>query len=476
MSERPGERRRYMRVGAQVIFCALATAALWMGALGAPTPSGASIARASGRGPCTLLTSGELAQPQVTPRGHASAWLSRATGTDGTLVSISGRGWPANTAVEVTAYSGDAVGGLMYSGNVMQVKTTASGALETPPFRMNTGCGWLGFIQTKTEPATILLVAHTLDETYQIGSVRAPMLFNWLPSPLFNGGKAGEARLEPEQAAPHAGDTLPITSAGWAPGDRITITTLVAAWPFHGADPQQAPPVMTPADPGDVSTTTDSGGSFSLTYRLPDAAPLSNVLLLLHTHDPRYGDVSMYPFESFMLYPRVFPTTLLAERTSLAGGVLTVSGDHWLPNQQIDIEYCRGLTYDFYNRLYCNRDATESLGVVWSDDSGHFFAQVNLPTNARLGDITVQARLDDAFLAEGLDSRPFAAAQRVTIVAPSIALTYAQIHPRRVWVEAHWPYLAASALALLTLLVALAIWLTRRWRGRGGAARAVSGL
>jgi hypothetical protein len=36
-------------------------------------------------------------------------------------------------------------------------------------------------------------------------------------------------------------------------------------------------------------------------------------------------------------------------------------------------------------------------------------------------------------------------------------------------VLAHWPYFAASAIALLALLGALGAWLARRWRGRGEA-------
>jgi hypothetical protein len=57
----------------------------------------------------------------------------------------------------------------------------------------------------------------------------------------------------------------------------------------------------------------------------------------------------------------------------------------------------------------------------------------------------------------------------------AIAPTYVQLHPRRVWVMAHWPYFAASAIALLALLGTLAAWLLRRRRGaRGGETRAAS--
>lgn len=464
MSERGNQSvsRRGWRIqtGARLLLCALVALALWAGM---QARGDVSIARASGRGPCTPLTANDLSQPQVTPRGHASAWPSRNEGTGGTLLSISGSGWPANTTVEVDGWS-DNMGDMLYDDIMAKVKTTASGAFQTQQFRLDMVCPWLGWTNVKIAPVTVLFVAHTLDGTFQTVSHRAQMIFTYLPSPLFNGAQPEQATL----TATHAGDTARIVSTGWTPGDHITITTLVAAWPQTPVGPYYGPPpITTPTSSGDITTTTNSSGSFSLTYHVPDAAPLSTVLLLLHTSDSRYGDVSIYPFSTFMLYPTIFPTTLLAERTSLAGGALTVTGDHWLPNQQIDIEYCRGLAYDSYHHLYCSQFASESLGAVRTDGSGHFFVQVHLPSNARLGDITVQARLDGASVIMEWDARPFAAAQPVTIVAPTVTLTYAQIHPRRVWVEAHWPYFAASALALLTLLVALGIWLMRRWRGRG---------
>src|SRR5487761_142958 len=73
--------------------CALCALALLIVALGEATvgPPGA---RASGVGSCSPLTTSDLAQPQVTSKGNATARLSRSQGTDGTLLTLTGSGWP----------------------------------------------------------------------------------------------------------------------------------------------------------------------------------------------------------------------------------------------------------------------------------------------------------------------------------------------------------------------------------------------
>ncbi|HEY7976520.1 MAG TPA: hypothetical protein VID72_14320, partial [Ktedonobacterales bacterium] len=98
-----------------------------------------------------------------------------------------------------------------------------------------------------------------------------------------------------------------------------------------------------------------------------------------------------------------------------------------------------------------------------------FFAQVQLPINARLGDITVQARIGDPSVIMSSESRVFAQGKPLTIVPVVTPLTYAQIHPRLTRLLAAAPYLGASVFALLALLGALAAWLIRVRRRRAGA-------
>ncbi len=99
----------------------------------------APVAYASGVGPCAPLTANDLAQPQVTRKGQASAHLSRTQGTNGTQLTLTGSGWPAGAAVGlaiVTDHSGQFLGGPLVAPSVT---TSASGALPSLTFRLPSG-------------------------------------------------------------------------------------------------------------------------------------------------------------------------------------------------------------------------------------------------------------------------------------------------------------------------------------------------
>jgi hypothetical protein len=196
-------------------------------------------------------------------------------------------------------------------------------------------------------------------------------------------------------------------------------------------------------------------------YRLPDVAPTSTVSLLVHAKDERFGDITFYPWLNITILPKIFPSMRLNEIAVNQGESLTVTGDHWLPGQQGVIEYCRGQSpQPGIVGLRCGRFVTQQLGVFQADSNGHFVAHVQMPTDARFGSVTVQARVPYAAFGLGV----YAQAQGLTIIP-----TYVQAHPRREWVIDHAWYLGGGAIALLALGGALAAWLTRARRRRSGA-------
>jgi hypothetical protein len=422
----------------------------------------ASTAHASGEGPCSPITAKDLAQPMATPKGHEWVNPSRTQGTGGTLLSLAGGGWPANSPVEVDLAT-DSDGQLWYNGILSQTTTSASGALDTPQFRLPE----LAYCPYTTTPSsvTVLLIAHTPASGPFTGTppdikARQPIIFTYMSSPSFTFPAAKVPYFGGD--AP-AGASMPMTSAGWAPGERVTISPILTAWPKSNPAGARYAPINTPdGAQGAFRMTADAHGAFSVPYHLPAVAPASTVSFWVHADDARFGDIGFFASASFFILPATYPSLQLAQRTLVAGGTLTLAGDHWLPNQQGVIEYCGGLAYDTSHALYCNRYVTQTLGAFTTDSTGHFFAQVHLPINARLGDITVQAHIGDPSVIMSSESRVFAQAEPLTIVSVVTPLTYAQIHPRRVWLLAHAPYLAGGALAALAgLLIAL-----RRRHGR----------
>ncbi len=464
--------RRY--TGVVRLLCALGTLCVTFGAL---TISAAPTARASGGGPCTSLTQSDLAQPQVTAAGRASASLSRTQGTDGTLLSLSGSGWPANTPIALDIwmdFSGTFRGGPMYQhqGGVVsapvvpiQGTTSASGALQFPRFRLPSG--FWGLCQNEMsvngQPAssvTILFVAHTLDGNYSNGRVRQPIEFTYFRSPTIEASSAGNR----DTVTAQVGERLALTGAGWEPGERVTVTPQVATWPTVDHWSGDAVPITPPASPGAMTVTADTAGTLAFTFTVPQVAPLSYIALLLHGNGGRYGDMSFFAFTTYVVLPGALPAIAVDRLSVVAGGTVTVTGDHWQPGQQGTIEYCRGLNLNPYKLYYCDINSAESLGAFQADSAGHFEVPVRLPINARLGDITMQARVNGADVQDTLGWLALARATPMTIVASASGPTNAQLHPQQGWLLAHAPYLG-GALALVIALAGVALLIARRRRG-----------
>lgn len=447
-------------------------------ALGALNSSEALTAHASGVGPCSPLTAHDLAQPQVTAQGEASAYLSRSQGTDSTLLSLTGSGWPANTTIGMDIWgdhSGQFMGGPIYLQArgapviPLQGATSASGALQFPRFRLPSGFSGLCQMGMSVNghrlgSVTMLFVVHTLDGNYSQGRIRRPILFTYLAPPTFGGAQSPTTGYQPLQQV-HVGDTMTSYGGGWAPGERLTITTQTAVWPNSTNWAGGNVPVNIPSSRDDRRVTADSAGRFTFTYTIPQVSPLTYISLLIHGNDARYGDISFYSLSSYVVMPVALPSFTLDRATVTPGGIVTVTGFNWQPGQQGVIEYCRGVTWDTTGSLYCNPYATQSLGAFQADNAGSFVTHVRLPGNARIGDITLQARVNGADALDSTISAALAKAESLTIVSPAAPLTWAQLHPRQAWLSAMAPTIGGAMLVALATLLAMLLLISKRRRG-----------
>ncbi|HEX8981150.1 MAG TPA: hypothetical protein VF792_00135, partial [Ktedonobacterales bacterium] len=266
----------------------------------------------------------------------------------------------------------------------------------------------------------------------------------------------------------HVGDTMTVYGSGWAPGEQLTVTPQEANWPnVTGWRSGNDVPVTVPMSKDDFIVAADSTGNLTFSYTIPQVAPLTNIALLVHGSDARYGDISLYNVTTYYVMPLALPRFRLDHSAVAPGGTVTVTGLGWQPGQHGIIEYCRGVTWDTTGQAYCGPYTAQSLETFQADSSGAFVTQVRLPINARLGRITLQARLDgvDVRGGSGITAALFSA-QALTIALPAPQLTWAQLHPRRAWLIVNAPYLGGG-FALLAALVGLALYLRRRRSGAG---------
>lgn len=429
---------------ARTFVCALVALGLTLSATFVATPA----AQASGPGPCAAITSTDQAQAAVAPAGGVTARLSRTQGTVGTALSVTGAGWPANTFVVVNMvlkkYNQIGVDAVA----VAHAMTSASGALDIPQFHAPNIIECESMNVRSPDGGTMMFLVHTLD-----GRARQPLVFTYLPSPTLTSSMTGVGAV--------AGATMTLTGAGWESNETVTITPMT-----HSAYTSYDFP-FAPLPNAAFTVTADASGAFTISYRLPNVPPETEVALSVQANGPRFGDVSYLTEVDYTTLPTIFPSIHLSEIAVNPGGALTVTGEHWLPQRPIIIEYCRGEnTIAGMVGLRCDPLLAEQLAIVQADASGHFSARVRLPANARLGSVTVQARIPGGQfgLVVYAQGQPLA-----------IAPTYAEAHPRLMALRAAAPYLAGSALALLALLGALAARLLRA-RRRGGTGDAEPAL
>lgn len=430
--------------GWQIRCCALVGLALTAGLLAAP---GAPTARASGPGPCASITPPEMVKASLGPAGGVSARLSRTQGTVGTALTITGAHWPAGMAVSVDLYM-QRNETIFLDSPVAHGTVSADGSLTLGPFRapMSVACSSLNL--DNQDEGNALLLVHTQD-----GRARAPLTFTYLTYTL--GPTIKISNLGGFGVAP--GTRFILTGKNWEPGERVTLTPETAPW----AAATEALPAYTPVMGEAISATADSQGAFVATLPPLDEPPETQLIVMAQGTGSRYGDVAEYSWGSSML-PKIFPGIRLDHSGVTAGTALTVTGNHWPANVAGIIEYCRQQsTLPGMVGLRCL--GGQHLGDFQTDAAGRFSVTVHLPSDASLGPITVQARVPD---------NPFGLIVYAQGQPLMIVPTFAEAHPRLTRVLAHWPYFAASAIALLALLGALAAWLLRRRRARsGGQAR-----
>ncbi len=449
-------------------------------ALGLALAPGVPVARASSEpplGPCSPLTSSDLAQPEVTAKGNATAMLSRTEGTLGTLLTLSGGGRPANTPVGIDVWvdhSGQFKSTPLQvpngSGGIdsLQATTSASGALQFPAFRMSFSCGTqMAANGHKVDSVTLLFVVHTLDGSYLLANYRQPIQFTFVAPPTYVSVRHTTTPLQQV----HVGDTMTLFVGGWAPGERLMVTPQEETWPsVTGWWPGFAAPAMVPSSTDDFSVTANGEGVSTFSYTIPQVAPLTYIALLVHGEDASYGDIGLYSGTTYVVMPDALPGFRLDHNTVAPGGAVTVTGFGWQPGQQGVIEYCRGVKWDGSGKLDCIAAASQSLGTFQADSSGAFVAHVGLPINARLGQITLQARVNDA----DLTMRDYQVAAALGWVLPmTLALPapqqQTQAQPWRVWLIGAAPYLGGVLLAALMSLFAFARRRRNGALGRGDA-------
>ena len=393
----------------------------------------APVAWASGPGPCASVTQSDLTQHAIAPQGHVTARLSRTQGTVGTLLTITGSGWPAGASVAVDSYTkrGDT---LTSNGAMAQATASSAGSLTIGPFSAPL-IGLCDSLNDNQDGGVALFLVHTHD-----GLRRVPITFTYLT--YIFGPQISSATVV------RAGSEITVTGAHWEAGEAVTITPMVAPW-----SPDTKPlPAFQPAPSAKVSGTADVLGSFSLAVPAFDEPALTEIKFVAQGTGPRYGEVQLVVFGP-IVEPKALPRVQLDHTAVYPGGSLTVTGDGWAPDQAGVIEYCRvANTPPGTTRPYCNPPLSQELGTFHTDSNGHFVATIHLPTNAHFGPDIVQERLPSIPLAYYTQGQPL-----------TIEATYAQLHPRLTRLIALAPYIGSAL--LLAALVALLIFTRRRRDG-----------
>jgi hypothetical protein len=202
---------------------------------------------------------------------------------------------------------------------------------------------------------------------------------------------------------PRNANIIPVRGSDWVPGSAVSI---VAATPPDPKDCHISTPFdwvrclapLPSAQP--VSIVADADGAFGTTVPLPpNLEPGKQVTLRAAVSGPPYGTLVFQADWAGTILPPVAPTFALSSTSGLAGAILTVSGDHWPAGQTVIVEYCRSeAVSNVFDVPRCNQFVgtgyAAELGRTTADNSGHFAIPVTLPSNARLGAIMFQTRVD----------------------------------------------------------------------------------
>lgn len=441
--------------------------AIWLvGLIGLGMVGGTADASAHASAPRSCGASGASGAPASAPAAvgmtGASITLSRTKGPVGMSLSLSGTGWPAGVTIAVDEDAQLRDGTMHTLGRApVSLVTGIDGTFQTDSFVIP------DLQACEAGPLhDIYFVAHTPDNTV---SAEAP--FAYTPPPTLDSHSGQQVR---------PGFAVSLTGENWEPGEQVTITSGVLATPQLACAPQIPPACQqqaTPVPSATVHATASDTGEISMNYSLPGGlAARSGVLVQATGTGPLYGTVTAAPLE-FLILPAMDPTINLDKATGVAGAAVSVRGDHWYPGDTVQIEYCRDQNMTIgpglgggsgQGELRCDPQSAQTLGAVIVDASGRFSTTVSIPTDARIGPITIQARVpNDAF---GL--LIYAQAAAFQIVPPP--LPWNRQHPRMALALAI-ARPAVPALILGVLLLAVYVWSRRRARAPAAGHAATAG-
>lgn len=372
----------------------------------------------------------------------ASISLSKTQGPPGMFLSLTGSGWPAGIPVVVDVDVPQPDGTILTLVSVgIHTKASADGTLPSTPVQVPRmpGCSAVQY-------ANVLFVAHTTDN-----SVGAQAPFTYMATPT----------LESQSYEPvRPNVAVSLSGQNWEPGEQVTITSGVLSSPHLPCAPQVPPLCENPTKPVPSATThtnADDHGQISLSYVLPVGLPPRTAVLVQATGTgPQYGTIAAAPIE-FLIGPALDPTITLERSQGAPGVAVVVRGDRWYPGDAVTLEYCRGEDGASIapNEPRCPPQSAQWLGQTTVDTHGRFSRTLSVPTNARVGPILIQARVENDVM--GLVV--YAQAAPFQIVPPP--LPWSQQHPRlALAVAIAQP--AAPAAALGVLLLAAYIWSRRQ--------------
>ena len=404
--------------------------------------AGVAMVHASGPGPCTVMTETDAAA-LAGAHSRATIALSRSTGTVGTRLTLRGSGWPAATEVRVDILISRA--GRIWPGvsDVISAKTTNDGRFETAAFRAPEIASCISMKSLSSEGGTALFVAHT-----SANDVRASTIYTYLPSPHLTAAITSTSIP--------SGTAIALSGTHW-PSKQV-ITLFAEIRPFTALSESES---LQRVPGSTLTTSTDASGAFTLQYSLPKEPPETQVQIMAEATSAQYGNVLIPLYQTFEITPSVSPTLTLDRTSAEPGADVTVSGDHWLPGQLVQIEYCRGETElpGMPHRVVpCDPYVAHFLIRATVDPHGHFTIKTHLPVSIQPGAITLQARVPgDIF---GL--LVYAQGQPFTVLYP-----FALAHPRLAKLLAATPVVAGAALLLLAVGL-FAVFIRRGRHAREG--------
>ena len=379
------------------------------------------------------------------PRSGPVLVVSPTIGHVGSVIIISGSGWPANmpVAIDVEGTNGTPSNAVANLVGYASVQTDAAGTFAiqtTAPLSGDCGSTFGG------PGTTAMFVAytpnHTMTETAYFSYTGQPVLQVMSPSDV------------PQ------GNATTFHGYGFMPNVAVTLTCgTVPAYLYTAiSDPGSPAPPETPVAGCQKKLRTDANGTFDTVVDLPGGLQPRQVLGFQATENTPTTGVLQTSVVEIRIIPSTMPSIVLSRNSGTVQNVISVTGSNWFPGDTIVLEYCRDQqVVSGFSGPRCDPSFTQALGQTMVHPDGSFVASVKLPPNAATGPITIQARVpNDVFgLAVYASGAPF------QIVPPPPP--WSALHPHLAFMLA---YVQAMLPAGGLVLVLLGFYIVRRQRGK----------